>query len=96
MLPLLTSCAAPKFRGASAAMHAAIAAHDMSGAVTIVVTKDKIVHLEATGLADIANNKPMRRDSPFWIASMTKPIAAVAVLMLQDDGKLKVANPIAN
>jgi len=60
-----------------------------------VVTKDKVVHLETTGLADIAAQKPMRPDSLFWIASMTKPVTAVAILMLQDEGKLNVADLIA-
>jgi CubicO group peptidase (beta-lactamase class C family) len=85
----------PKLPGISAAMEAAVAARDLSGAVTVVVTKDKVVHLDATGLANLAAKKPMRPDSVFWIASMTKPITAVSVLMLQDEGKLRVTDPIA-
>jgi len=68
---------------------------EISGAVTLVVTKDKILHCDATGLADIAQKQPMNEDSLFWIASMTKPVTAVAVLMLQDEGKLKVTDPVA-
>ena len=60
-----------------------------------MATQDKIVHLEATGLADIASKRPMAADTVFWIASMTKPITAVAVLMLQDEGKLNVNDPVA-
>jgi CubicO group peptidase (beta-lactamase class C family) len=48
------------------------------------------VHLDAIGDADIAANRPMRPDTIFWIASMTKPITATAVLMLQEEGKLSV------
>jgi len=88
-------CANPKLPGVGAAMQAAVDARQISGAVTMVVTKNKVLHLEATGLADIAANKPMEPDSLFWIASMTKPITAVAVLMLQDEGKLDVTKPIA-
>jgi CubicO group peptidase (beta-lactamase class C family) len=55
-------------------MQAAIDAHEVAGAVTVVVTKDKILHLQAKGLADIATGKPMQPDSLFWIASMTKPV----------------------
>ena len=95
LLPFLAACAAPKFKGVGTAMRTAVEAHDMSGAVTVVATKDKIIHCEATGLANLARNEPMRRDSLFWIASMTKPITAVAVLMLQDDGKLNVSDPVA-
>lgn len=95
LLPMLVSCATPKVPGIGAAMQSAVAARELSGAVTVVVTKDKTVHLEATGLADVAGKRPMRPDSIFWIASMTKPITAVAILMLQDEGKLKVTEPVA-
>jgi CubicO group peptidase (beta-lactamase class C family) len=95
LLPMLAACATPRFRGVHSAVQAAVDAHDISGAVTVVVTKDKVLDLEATGLADIARAEPMRPDSLFWIASMTKPITAVAVLMLQDEGKLRVTDPIA-
>lgn len=95
LLPLLASCAAPKFPGVSLAMRAAVEAREVSGVVTVVTTRDKTVHCEATGLANLAKQEPMRPDSLFWIASMTKPVTAVAVLMLQDEGKLNVADPVA-
>jgi CubicO group peptidase (beta-lactamase class C family) len=85
----------PQLPGIGAAMQAAIDAQEVAGAVTVVVTKDKILHLQAKGLADIATGKPMQPDSLFWIASMTKPVTAVAVLMLQDEGKLSVTDPVA-
>jgi len=66
----------------------------MSGAVTVVITKDKIVHLDAVGLSDIAGRQPMQADNLFWLASMTKPVTAVAILMLQDEGKLKLSDPV--
>jgi len=94
-LPAVALCAAPQLPGVGEAMQAAIDAHEVAGAVTVVVTKDKVLHLEASGLADIAGNKPMQPDSRFWIASMTKPVTATAVLMLQDEGKLNVADPVA-
>jgi CubicO group peptidase (beta-lactamase class C family) len=71
-----------------------VAAHEISGAVTLVATPDRIVHLDAIGSADIAENKPMRPDTIFWIASMTKPVTATAVLMLQEEGKLSVDDPV--
>jgi CubicO group peptidase (beta-lactamase class C family)/predicted glycoside hydrolase/deacetylase ChbG (UPF0249 family) len=70
--------------------------HEIAGAVTLVATPDRIVHLDATGMADIALNKPMQPDAIFWIASMTKPITATAVLLLQDEGKLSVDDPVEN
>jgi CubicO group peptidase (beta-lactamase class C family) len=92
---MIAYSAAPKLPGISAAMQSDIAANDRSGSVTVVVTKNKVVHLEAVGLADLAAKTPMRPDSVFWIASMTKPVTAAAILMLQDEGKLNVADPIA-
>jgi len=96
LAPLTALCATPKLPGVGAAMQAAVNAGQLSGAVTAVVSEDRILHLEATGLADVAAKKPMRPDSLFWIASMTKPVTAVAVLMLQDEGKLNVTNPISD
>lgn len=65
------------------------------GAVTVVATRDKILHLEASGFADIAAQRPMTTDTVFWIASMTKPVTGAAILMLQDEGKLSIADPVA-
>ncbi len=76
-------------------MQQMIAKNEIAGAVTVVVTKDKVVHLQTDGLANVEGKKPMQRDTLFWIASMTKPVTAVAVLMLQDEGKLKVSDPVA-
>ncbi|MHB1179542.1 MAG: serine hydrolase domain-containing protein [Daejeonella sp.] len=81
--------------GIREAMQPFVASGDMSGAVTVIVTKDKIVHLDAIGLADISRKEPMGANTQFWIASMTKPITATSILMLQDDGKLKVTDPVS-
>lgn len=70
--------------------------HEISGAVTLVETRqDGVVHLEGDGLADIATGRPMRPDTMFLIASMTKPVTAAAVLMLVDDGKLTLDDPVS-
>jgi CubicO group peptidase (beta-lactamase class C family) len=76
-------------------MQSAIDSGEIAGAVTVVVTKDRIIHLQTTGFADVARKKPMRADTVFYIASMTKPITATAVLMLQDEGALNVSDPVA-
>ena len=78
-----------------AAMQEMVAKNEIAGAVTVVVAKDKLLHLESTGLADVAAKKPMTPDTLFWIASMTKPVTGTAILMLQDEGKLSVADPVA-
>ena len=86
---------APKLPGVGSSMQAAIDRNEIAGAITVVVTKDKTVHLESTGWADLATQRPMTPDALFWIASMTKPVTGVAILMLQDEGKLNVADPVA-
>ena len=93
--PLFVSCATPKLPGVHSSMQSFVDAHDLSGVVTVVATKDKIIDCEAVGLANIETKEPMRPDSLFWIASMTKPVTAVALLMLQDEGKLDVSDPVA-
>jgi CubicO group peptidase (beta-lactamase class C family) len=95
VLPLLSlfALSAERMQPAiNATLQKFIDAKVISGAVTVVTTKDKILDVEAVGLADIEKRKPMRPDSLFWIASMTKPITAVSVLMLQDEGKLQVTD----
>jgi len=77
------------------AIESQIEAREIAGAVTLVATPDRVVHLDAQGHADLAAGRPMRPDTIFWIASMTKPITATAVLMLQDRGKLSVDDPVA-
>lgn len=68
--------------------------HALAGAVTLVADEDKVLSLEATGFADIAAKKPMRTDGVFWIASQTKPITAAALMMLVDEGKVKLDDPV--
>lgn len=85
----------PKLPGIGDAMQEMVAKNEIAGAVTMVVTRNKILHLETTGLADVATKKPMTPDTLFWIASMTKPITGTAILMLQDEGKLSVSDPVA-
>ncbi len=80
-------------------VHEAIArhidAHDISGAVTVVARKGRLAHLEAHGLLDIDSKKAMSKDSLFWIASMSKPITGVAILMLMEEGKIRLTDPVS-
>ncbi len=85
----------PVLPGIGTAMEGMMAKNEIAGAVTVVVTKDRVLHLETHGMADVAGKKAMTPDTVFWIASMTKPITGTAVLMLQDEGKLNVADPVA-
>lgn len=67
----------------------------VSGAVTLVAEDGKIVHLSAVGQADIEANKPMTRDTMFAIASMTKPITATALMILVEEGKVDLDDPVS-
>ena len=66
----------------------------MAGAVVLVASKDKVLDVEAVGAADVAAKKPMRADSLFWIASQSKPITATALMILVDEGKVNVNDPV--
>ena len=68
--------------------------HIMAGAVVLVADKDRILDVEAVGFADLAAKKPMRTDSLFWIASMSKSITAAAFMMLVDEGRVKLDDPV--
>ena len=85
----------PALPGVRAAIDDMIAKDEVAGAVTVVVSKKDTLHFETTGYADVAAKRPMAADTMFWIASMTKPVTGVAVLMLQDEGKLSVTDPVA-
>ncbi|MFM7752022.1 MAG: serine hydrolase domain-containing protein [Opitutaceae bacterium] len=87
--------AASVLPGIGAAMQDMVERREIAGAVTMVVTADRVLHREATGRADLATGKPMPADALFWIASMTKPVTGAAVLILQDEGKLSVGDPVA-
>lgn len=70
-----------------------VADEKISGSVTLVAKGGKIVALDAVGLADKEANRPMRPDSVFAIASMTKPVTATAVMILVDEGKVSIDDP---
>lgn len=72
-----------------------VEAHDISGAVTIVARKGHVVHYEAHGLMDIESKKPMTKDALFRLASSSKPVTAVAILILLEEGKLKLTDPVS-
>jgi len=82
-----------------ARIHESVAKHieqrDVSGAVTLVARRGKIVHFEAQGVADIDGKKPMMKDSIFRLASMSKPITAVAVLMMMEEGKIRLSDRVS-
>lgn len=84
---------ADKLAAISKRMQEFVDEHQISGAVTLVARRGKIVELGAAGEADLATHRPMRPDTMFAIASMTKPITATSVMILVDEGKLYLDDP---
>lgn len=94
---LLAATSAPaqdKFAAVPAKLQPFVASGEIAGAVALVATKDRILHLSALGESDLASHRPMRADDLFWIASMSKPITAVALALLVDDGQLRFDDPV--
>src|SRR5262245_24314409 len=72
-----------------------IAAGDISGGVTLVARHGKIAHLEAHGLMDLQSKKPVEKNTLYRLASMSKPVTALAVLMLVEEGKIRLNDPVS-
>lgn len=72
-----------------------VEAAKISGAVTLVGLEGKVIHHAAVGQADVASGRPMKKDTLFAIASMTKPITATAVMILKDEGKLSLDDRVS-
>jgi CubicO group peptidase (beta-lactamase class C family) len=86
--------AADKFAAVPEKLQPFIAGNEISGAVSLVATRDSVLHLSAVGQSDLASGRTMETNDLFWIASMSKPVTAVAVAMLVDDGKLSFDDPV--
>ena len=67
----------------------------LAGVTTLVARHGKVVHFDAYGVQDIATGAPMKRDTIFRIASMTKPVTGVAMMILYEEGKWKLDDPVA-
>lgn len=70
-------------------------ARQVAGAVTLVARRGKVVHFEPHGFMDLDSKAPMRRDAIFRIASMSKPVTGVAIMMLMEEGKLRLTDPVS-
>ena len=66
----------------------------LAGAVILVASSNRVLSLEAVGYMDISRKRPMRTDALFWIASQSKPMTAAALMMLVDEGRVKVDDPV--
>jgi CubicO group peptidase (beta-lactamase class C family) len=67
----------------------------ITGAVTVVSRRGRVALFEAQGLMDLESKTPMRKDAIFRMASMTKPVTGVAILMLMEEGKVRLNDPVS-
>lgn len=68
--------------------------HTLAGAVTLISSKDKTIYQKAVGFRDLSAQLPMKTGDLFWIASTSKPMTATALMMLVDEGKVNVDDPV--
>ena len=68
----------------------------IKGADAFIARNGKIVYYKAFGMADAEKNIPMKTDAIFRIASMSKPITSVAVMMLVEEGKIQLLDPVSH
>lgn len=71
-----------------------VAKQELAGAVTLVADKDRVLAVETVGFANLDSRKPMAPDTLFWIASQSKPITSVAVMMLVDEGRIALDDAV--
>jgi CubicO group peptidase (beta-lactamase class C family) len=66
-----------------------------AGVITLIARRGQIAHWECVGLMDIAAHKPMTPDAIFRIYSMSKPITSVAMMLLYEEGKFRLSDPVS-
>jgi CubicO group peptidase (beta-lactamase class C family) len=91
MAPYSTRAAEPEIAGA---LQPFVDSSTLAGAVTLVASPDKVLSLQAVGYSDVGAKTPMKTDNLFWIASMSKPITAAALMILVDEGKVQIDDPV--
>ena len=78
-----------------AALQRSVDRQELPGAVTLVARHGKVVYLESVGYRDVESGTPMRNDTIFRIRSMTKPVTSLAVMMLFEEGRFLLTDPIS-
>jgi CubicO group peptidase (beta-lactamase class C family) len=79
----------------TAEMQALVDQKKLAGAVTLLAREGKVVHYEAYGVQDVATGQPTKLDTIYRIASMTKPVTGVAMMILWEEGKWSLDDPVA-
>ena len=95
VLAALVVLAAADYSSIPSRMQEYADAGKVAGSVALVMRDGKVVHLSAVGHQDLESKRPMRTDSIFQIMSMTKPVTAVALMMLVDEGRLSLYDRVS-
>jgi CubicO group peptidase (beta-lactamase class C family) len=85
----------PRLERLTATFKDFIARGQLAGAVVVVLRQGRTVCLEPVGMMDIEKNIPMRKDTIFRLASMSKAVTSVAAMILMEEGKLRLADPVS-
>jgi len=93
--PEAAGLSSERMRRIGEAMQRHIDEGSISGGVTAVARHGRLVHLEAHGLMDIESQKAMTTDALFKIMSMTKPVAGVGIMILVEEGKVRLDDPVS-
>jgi CubicO group peptidase (beta-lactamase class C family) len=93
--PEAVGLSTPTLQAATGLLETAVAERRIAGAVAGVARRGRLAYLEAVGQRDIAGRAPMTEDSLFRIYSMTKPVTAVAVMMLFEEGRFALGDPVS-
>ena len=78
----------------AAALQPFVDSHSLAGAVALVADKNGVLEIESVGWGDVTAKKPMKTNDLFWIASQSKPITVAAFMMLVDEGKVSLDDPV--
>ena len=92
--PELQGMSSEKLKILNDAMHKFVDNNDISAIQTAIVKNGKLIHFDSYGNSDISDQDSLENDDIFRIASMTKPIVSVALMMLHEEGKFKLNDPV--
>jgi CubicO group peptidase (beta-lactamase class C family) len=93
--PASVGMSAEGLKGVDQAMHGLVDQGRLAGVTTLIARHGKVVHFDAYGAQDVSSKAPIQRDTIFRIASMTKPVTGVAMMILFEEGKWKLDDPVA-
>jgi CubicO group peptidase (beta-lactamase class C family) len=95
LTPAAIGVSAERFQRLHTVMKGFVDRHEVAGIVTLVTREGRTADIHAVGFQDVESKTPMRTDTIFRIASMTKPITSVAIMMLYEEGKLLLTDPVS-